>query len=143
MNKYGKYTIQADNGIELVIEGMKPYTGSMASEEDVKYALLVILRKLDVIANNYKKLAGKGIAVYRTDLDNVTQIVCDMREAYDEFGICCKNGNAITIELVTEEVAIKNDMEFLTLEEVEQYELGKTMSYYTDFFGTGYWYKLM
>ena len=134
-----KYTETAENGIVLQIENTSQID-YIVPVEDIKEALTT----MRYLVNNYEVLENEDIKVYETDIHNIRAILCDPSWATDEFLIVDTNNNTIEIEVVTAEVAERNDRDFLRDDEqLNDYELGKTWSYYTPLNGTEYYYRLL
>lgn len=134
-----KYTETAENGIVLQIENTSQID-YIVPVEDIKEALTT----MRYLVNNYEVLENEDIKVYETDIHNIRAILCDPSWATDEFLMVDTNNNTIEIEVVTAEVAERNDRDFLRDDEqLNDYELGKTWSYYTPLNGTEYYYRLL
>lgn len=125
-------------GIDLVVDNSGSSYSLNSDEIDN------ILVTMQYLADNYNVLKNDDIQCYNTDLDNIKSIECDTASAVDEFYIVDGNNNSISIEVVTAEVAERNDRDFLRDDEqLNDYELGKTWSYYTPLNGTEYYYRLL
>ena len=134
-----KYTETAENGIVLQIENTSQI-GYIVPVEDIKEALTT----MRYLVNNYEVLENEDIKVYETDIHNIRAILCDPSQAVDEFLIVDTNNNSISVEVVTADVAERNDRDFLRgNEQQEDYELGGAWSYYIPLNGTGYYYRLL
>ena len=130
--------LREHNGINLIIDNSD---SSFPRESDVVEGILKTMRYL---ADNYQVLQNDDIECYGANLGDVQTILCDTSIAYDEFLIMDSNQESITIEVVTPEVAECNDRDFLRDDEqLNDYELGKTWSYYTPLNGTEYYYRLL
>ena len=129
-------------GINLVVDNSGSSYSLNSDEVDN------ILVTMQYLADNYNVLKNDDknddIQCYNTDLDNIKSIECDTASAVDEFYIVDSNNNSISIEVVTAEVAERNDRDFLRDDEqLNDYKLGKTWSYYTPLNGTEYYYRLL
>lgn len=125
-------------GINLVVDNSNS-SYSLNSDE-----INNILVTMQYLADNYNVLKNDDIQCYNTNLDDIKSIECDTASAVDEFYIVDGNNNSISIEVVTGDVAERNDRDFLDNEEqLNDYELGKTWSYYTPLNGTEYYYRLL
>lgn len=134
-----KYMETAENGIVLQIENTSQI-GYVIPVEDIKEALTT----MRYLVNNYKVLENDDIKAYETDIHNIRAILCDPSQAVDEFLIVDTNNNSISIEVVTADVAERNDRDFLRGDEQQKdYELGGAWSYYAPLNGTEYYYRLL
>ena len=134
-----KYTETAENGIVLQIENTSQL-GYVVSGDEIEEALTT----MRYLVNNYKVLGNDDIKAYETDIHNIRAILCDPSWAIDEFLIVDTNNNTIEIEVVTADVAERNDRDFLRGDEQHNdYELGGAWSYYTPLNGTEYYYRLL
>lgn len=124
-------------GINLVVDNSNSSYSLNANEVDN------ILVTMQYLADNYNVLKNDDIQCYNTNLDDVKSIECDTANAVDEFYIVDGNNNSVSVEVVTADVAERNDRDFLKDEQVEEYELGKIWSYYLPLNGTEYYYRLL
>lgn len=109
-----------------------------------KEQVLLILEKMLAIQNNLKAVNKK---LYDTE---EMQIVIDFDNQFDEFWIDAEPNNnernAPYIEVVTKEVGIKNEMDFLTggsysESEIKSYEIGGCLSIYQKLGNSEFYYR--
>lgn len=138
------------NGITTVVENYQ--------EEYHEKILSDISKKIDSIIENLEEIEDYSDTGFcPCSLDNVERLIIDLDCAYDEFFITgnFKSGsehyanspycddNFLHIEVVTQEVAISNDKDFLEEDEQERYVLGGEFSIYKPLGMSGYWYRLL
>lgn len=140
-------TVRACNGnnVYLQFENVdEAYITNLEKiKEDIFNKMKALAENLDVI---YKH---PDIHLYNLDIDDVDRVICDALNQYDEFHIFDEEEeNNIYVEVVTRDVAISNDLDFMdNKDEIQEYhETGEVdcgLSMYSKLGDTEYYFRLM
>ncbi len=118
-----------------------------------KKDLSEITNKMQAIALNVKKIFKEDLGIVNKNNYNEFNIEIDLSDQYDEFYITVVEAgekiNLCHLEVVTRDVAISNDKEYLSYlsrvngGDMSDYEVGGTLSDYKKLGDSIYYYKEM
>lgn len=140
-------TVRACNGNNVYLQFENVEEAYIPNLEETKKEIFDKMKALaDTLDVIYKH---PDIYLYKLAMEDVDRIVCDAQNQYDEFHLFDEEEeNYVYIEVVTRDVAISNDLDFMdNAEEIKEYhETGEAdcgLSMYTKLGETGYYFRLM